>query len=53
MLAILLMSYYVPFIRDVFRFAVPTTTQIGICLGVAALSVLWIEGKKMIQRQRI
>jgi Ca2+-transporting ATPase len=50
MLAILLMSYYVPFIRDVFRFAVPTTTQIGICLGVAAVSVLWIEGKKMIQR---
>lgn len=49
-LAILFASYYVPFIRTLFLFTIPTPLQIALSLGVAAVSVLWIEGKKMLQR---
>jgi Ca2+-transporting ATPase len=50
MLAILFASYYVPFVRSLFLFTIPTPMQIALALGVAAVSVLWIEGKKMLQR---
>lgn len=49
-LAILFASYYVPFIRSLFLFTIPTPLQIALSLGVAAVSVLWIEGKKMLKR---
>ncbi len=47
MLVLLLSSFYVPFIRELFLFTVPTPLQIVLCFGVAAISVLWIEAKKI------
>jgi P-type Ca2+ transporter type 2C len=49
-LLILLMSFYVPFVRALFQFTEPTPTQILLCVGIGAGSVLWIEVKKMIRR---
>jgi Ca2+-transporting ATPase len=38
---------YVPFLRDLFRFAQLHPIDLGICLAAGAVSILWFEGLKL------
>jgi Ca2+-transporting ATPase len=40
----------VPFLRDLFRFAVLHPDDVGICLAAGVFSLLWFEGLKLIWR---
>lgn len=42
-LSFLAMVLYVPSLRDVFHFTPPPPTELAICLGAGALSVVWFE----------
>lgn len=46
---VLALSIYVPFLRSLFRFSVLHLTDIGICLAVAAASLLWFEALKLVK----
>ena len=48
---LLALALYVPFLRDLFSFATLSPLDLAICLGAAALAVLWFEAAKLIPRQ--
>jgi P-type Ca2+ transporter type 2C len=42
---------YVPFLRDLFRFAVLHPDDLALCLGAGVASVLWFEALKLLWRR--
>ncbi len=49
---VLALALYVPFLRDLFHFSTLHADDIGLCLGSAALSLIWFEAIKAFQRHR-
>jgi Ca2+-transporting ATPase len=50
-LAALGLVLYVPFLRDLFRFAVLHPDDLALCLAAGVFSVLWFEALKLIRRR--
>src|SRR5581483_11738877 len=48
-LAALGLALYVPFLRELFHFAVLHPEDLAICLAAGTVSVLWFEGVKLVQ----
>ncbi|MCX6841682.1 MAG: cation-translocating P-type ATPase C-terminal domain-containing protein, partial [candidate division WOR-3 bacterium] len=48
----LAVALYVPWVRDLFKFESLHATDVAICLGAGALSILWFEGLKIVKRYR-
>ena len=51
-LTFLAMVLYIPYLRDVFRFAAPPPAELALCVGAGALSLVWFEIVKLAHRQR-
>jgi P-type Ca2+ transporter type 2C len=51
-LALLAFVLYVPFMRDLFRFAFLGGADIAICIGAGILSVMWFEALKYFTHRR-
>jgi Ca2+-transporting ATPase len=43
---------YVPFLRDLFHFAILHFVDVLICVGAGAVSILWFEGVKYFSRKK-
>jgi Ca2+-transporting ATPase len=43
---------YIPFLRDLFRFSTLHVDDLLVCLAAGAVSVLWFEGFKIINKER-
>lgn len=48
----LALAVYVPFLRDLFRFGALRAFDLLICLAAGAVSVLWFEGFKIINKEK-
>ncbi|OPX88147.1 MAG: Calcium-transporting ATPase 1 [Pelotomaculum sp. PtaB.Bin013] len=48
-LIFLVMVLFVPFLRELFRFAQLHPIDLGICLAAGVVSILWFEGLKLIK----
>jgi Ca2+-transporting ATPase len=49
--AFLACALYVPVLRQVFQFAYLTPPDLALCVGVAAVSVLWFDAAKLARRR--
>jgi Ca2+-transporting ATPase len=43
---------YIPFLREMFHFSTLHFTDLAICFAAGAVSIIWFEGFKIINRQR-
>ncbi|MCX5685329.1 MAG: cation-translocating P-type ATPase, partial [Planctomycetota bacterium] len=48
----LAVALYVPWVSDLFKFEGLHATDVAICLGAGATSILWFEGLKIVKRYR-
>ena len=49
-LAVLALTLYTPYLRDLFRFAPLSLLDVAVCLGAGLLGIAWFEGFKMFRR---
>ncbi|MEO8839856.1 MAG: cation-translocating P-type ATPase C-terminal domain-containing protein, partial [Herbaspirillum sp.] len=49
---LLALALYLPFLTEVFHFAVLPIAQTTLAFGIGMASVIWIEGFKLIRRHR-
>jgi Ca2+-transporting ATPase len=51
-LALLAMALYLPWAREMFRFASLSPYDLSICIGAGFLSILWFEALKVLSRRK-